>query len=114
MKKDMKRELIDESSQLSSSRWSLITCIEWGIFLAVMTIILFVVCHIIGKPLSYEFITGCTVLVSLIIGIPMAGKTGQTFSELKNHYFDKYDVKNKDKNEIYENDEKFYENKDGK
>ena len=98
MKND-KRELIDESSQLSSSRWSLITCIEWGIFLATISILAYVICHLVGRPLPNEFLGGCTVLISLIIGIPMAGKTSQSFSELKNHYFDKYDTKTSDEDD---------------
>lgn len=96
----IKRELIDESSTLSSSRWSLITCIQWGIGIAITSIILYVLCHIIGKPLPNEFLGGCTMLVSLIIGIPTVGKGVQNYSELKNHYFDKYD---NSKDEVEEN-----------
>ena len=29
----------------------------------------------------------------------MAGKTSQSFSELKNHYFDKYDTKTSDEDD---------------
>ena len=94
-----KRELIDESSTLSSSRWSLITCVQWGIGLALLVILSYVICYLIGKPLPNEFLSGCTFLISLIIGIPTVGKGVQNYSELKNNYFDKYEVPTKKEEE---------------
>lgn len=101
-----KRELIDESSKLSTSRWSFITCITWGIILSVIAILSFVICSICGKPLPDGFLGGCALIISMIVAIPTAGKTAQSFSELKNHYFDKYKT---DESALDIN-----ENKDGK
>ena len=84
------KELVDESSKLSSSRWSLVTCIRWAIVIAVISIVSFVICALIGKPLDSGFLGGCGVIIGLIIGIPTVGKTTQSFSEYGNHYFDKY------------------------
>ena len=92
-----KRELIDESSSLSTSRWSLITCIEWAIVLSFLSIISVIICHLIGKSLHDGFLGGCGVIIGLIIGIPTVGKTTQSFSEYGNNYFDKF--KDKDNNE---------------
>ena len=88
-----KKELIDESSTLSSSRWSLITCVTWGIILSVMAIIGYIVCALIDKPLSEGFLGGCGLIIGLIVGLPTAGKTTQSFSEYGNHYFDKFEKK---------------------
>lgn len=85
------KELIDESSKLSSSRWSLVTCIQWAIVIAIISILSYVVCALIGKLLDSGFLGGCGVIIGLIIGIPTAGKATQSFSEYGNHYFEKYD-----------------------
>lgn len=89
----LKRELIDESSKLSSSRWSLVTCIEWAVILSIVSISTYVICAIIGKPLPEGFLGGCAIIIGLIVGIPTTGKAVQSFSEYNNHYFDKYDEK---------------------
>ena len=85
------KELIDESSTLSSSRWSLVTCIRWAIFISILSIISVIVCAIIKKPLPDGFLGGCAIIIGLIIGIPTAGKTTQSFSEYGNNYFDKFE-----------------------
>ena len=88
-----KRELIDESSSLSTARWSLITCVEWAITLSFLSIISVIVCHLIGKTLPDGFLGGCGVIIGLIVGIPTIGKTTQSFSEYGNNYFDKFENK---------------------
>lgn len=90
MTKD-KRELIDESSKLSSSRWSLVTCIQWAIILSIISIIAYIICIVINKPLPDGFLGGCAVIIGLIIGIPTAGKATQSFTEYGNGYFDKFE-----------------------
>ena len=84
------RELIDEKSTLSTARWSLVTCIKWSIVMAIIGILSEVVCHLLGKPLPNGFLGGCCAIIAVIVGIPTAGKTAQSFGELNNHYFDKY------------------------
>ena len=106
------KELIDESSTLSSSRWSLITCIRWAIVISILSIISVIVCTVIKKPLPEGFLGGCAVIIGLIIGIPTAGKATQSFSEYGHNYFDKFDkeIKSADtstsKIDIYEDDGK--------
>lgn len=85
------RDLIDESSTLSSSRWSLVTCIRWAIILSILSIVSVIVCYVVGKPLPDGFLGGCAVIIGLIIGIPTAGKATQSFSEYGNNYFDKFE-----------------------
>lgn len=84
------KELIDESSTLSSSRWSLVTCIRWAIALSILSILSVIVCYIIGKPLPDGFLGGCAIIIGLIVGIPTAGKATQSFSEYGHNYFDKF------------------------
>lgn len=85
------RDLIDESSTLSSSRWSLVTCIRSAIILSLISIISFIICSIIEKPLPDGFLGGCAIIIGLIIGIPTAGKATQSFSEYGNNYFNKFE-----------------------
>lgn len=89
----IKRELIDESSKLSSSRWSLVTCIEWAVILSIISILAYIICSIIGKPLPEGFLGGCAIIIGLIVGIPTTGKAVQSFSEYGNNYFDKFEEK---------------------
>ena len=89
----IKRELIDESSSLSTSRWSLITCVEWAIVLSFLSIISVIVCHLVGKSLPDGFLGGCAVIIGVIVGLPTAGKVTQSFSEYGNNYFDKFENK---------------------
>lgn len=92
------KELIDESSTLSSSRWSLVTCIRWAIVISILSIISVIACAIIKKPLPDGFLGGCAVIIGLIIGIPTAGKATQSFSEYGNNYFDKFSKEDKSEN----------------
>lgn len=100
----IKRELIDESSSLSTSRWSLITCIEWAIVLSFLSIISVIVCHLLGKSLPDGFLRGCALIIGVIVGLPTAGKVTQSFSEYGNNYFDKFekekDTVNEEKSNI--------------
>lgn len=89
------KDLIDESSTYSSSRWSLITCVRWAIIISILSIVSVIICSIIKKPLPDGFLGGCAVIIGLIIGIPTAGKATQSFGEYGHNYFDRFD-KNKD------------------
>ena len=88
---EITKQLIDESSNLSSSRWSLVTCVRWAIILSIISIVSYVLCAILDRPLPNEFLSGCAIIIGLIIGIPTAGKATQSFSEYGNGYFDKFE-----------------------
>lgn len=93
---EITKQLIDESSNLSSSRWSLITCIRWAIILSIISILSYIICTLLKRPLPNEFLSGCAIIIGLIIGIPTAGKATQSFSEYGNGYFDKFEKIQKD------------------
>ena len=92
------KELIDESSTLSSSRWVLVTCIRWAIIISILSIISVIICSLIKKPLPDGFLSGCGLIIGLIIGFPTAGKVTQSFSEYGNNYFDKFSKEDKSEN----------------
>ncbi len=66
------REISDDKSSISSTRWAFATIVKFDIIIIGLSIISGIICHIIGKPLDNGFYGS----VSLLLGIPTGLVTG--------------------------------------
>lgn len=78
-----KRDLCNIDSPYSSMRWVMVTCVEWGIILAAISLIGYLVLTFMGKEVDSGFLTGAAAIIGLIIGLPSASKAAQSFAEVK-------------------------------
>jgi hypothetical protein len=78
-----KKDMIDTKSQVSSMRWALITCVQWSIILAVITVLGFFALKILNIEISDEIFGGVALLITPIMGCVSIGKATQYFAEVK-------------------------------
>lgn len=66
------REISDNKSTISSTRWAFSTIITFDIIIISLTIIAGIISHFIGKPFDSSFFGS----VALLLGIPTGLSTG--------------------------------------
>ena len=59
------REIADDNTSISSTRWSFATVVKFDIVVIFITLISYIVGHFVGKP----FDSGLASLVALLLGI---------------------------------------------
>lgn len=77
------REISDDKSTISSTRWGFATIIKFDVIAILVTIISYIVAHFIGKPFSYELFNGVSLLLGILTGILAAAKAAQGFEPHK-------------------------------
>lgn len=78
-----KKEMIGTNSHVSSMRWALITCVQWSIILAVITVLGFFALKILSIEIDDRVFGGVALLITPIIGSVSIGKATQYFAEVK-------------------------------
>lgn len=73
------RELADDKSSLSSTRWAFVTTIIFDIIIISISVISYIVAHFIGKPFDSNLISGVAVLLGVLTGIVTTSKSLQGF-----------------------------------
>lgn len=77
------REIADDKSTISSTRWAFAVTILFDIIIISITVISYIVAHFIGKPFDSNLISGVAVLLGVLTGIVTTSKSLQGF-ETKN------------------------------
>lgn len=77
------REIADDKSTISSTRWAFAVTILFDIIIISITVISYIVAHFIGKPFDSGLISGVAVLLGVLTGIVTTSKSLQGF-ETKN------------------------------
>jgi len=72
------KELIDNNTPYSTTRWAFIVCVRAGIVLAFLTLIMAIVLLILGKSVD-GLLGGSVALIGVILGIPTTAKALQGF-----------------------------------
>lgn len=78
------RELADDKSSLSSTRWAFVTTIIFDIIIISISVISYIVAHFIGKPFDSNLISGVAVLLGILTGIVTTSKSLQGFETKAN------------------------------
>ena len=78
------RELADNNSAISSTRWAFIIVIIFDIIVISATLIAYIVGHFIGRPFDSNLISGVAVLLGVLTGIVTTSKSLQGFETRSN------------------------------
>lgn len=77
------KELSDDNTSYSTTRYAFVTIIKFDIIVISLSILSFIICHLVGKPLDNSFFIN----ISTLLGIPTAlitiGKSLQGFEPSK-------------------------------
>lgn len=95
------REIADDESTISSTRWAFATVIKFDIVIILVAIIVYLVGHFIGKPLDGSFFSYVATLLGILTSIVTASKALQGFETKK------YDMPSKELNSPELNDDEF-------
>lgn len=73
------KELCDDNTPYSTTRWSFVTCTKVAIFLVIASVAAFVAMKILNIDIDEDFLTAVGVLIGIILGIPTVAKSLQGF-----------------------------------
>ena len=77
------REIADNLSTISSTRWAFGAIIKFDMAIIALTVIAYIVAHFIGKPFDNDLIQGVALLLGLLTGIITTSKALQGFEPHK-------------------------------
>ena len=77
------REIADDKSSISSTRWAFASVIRFDIFVIFLTFVVFVVGHFLGKPLDISIFGGIATLLGVPTGFIATSKVLQGFEPYK-------------------------------
>ena len=78
------RELADDKSSLSSTRWAFVTTIIFDIVIIAISVVSYIVAHFISKPFDSNLISGVALLLGVLTGIVTTSKSLQGFETKSN------------------------------
>ena len=78
------REIADDDTTISSTRWAFASVVKADLYIVVITIISGIVGHFLGKPIPNEFYASVALLLGVITGIIGGNKALQGFETKKN------------------------------
>ena len=79
------REISDDNSSISSTRWAFASIIKVDIFCVVLIIVCGLVGHFLDKPLDSSFYASSAMLLGVITGIITTSKSLQGFEPKKDN-----------------------------
>jgi len=78
------RELSDDNSSISSTRWAFVSVIKFDIAAIVITTIVYIIGHFINKPFDASLFTGVSALLGILTGLVTTSKALQGFEPHNN------------------------------
>ena len=78
------REISDNNSSISSTRWAFSTVILFDIVIISFSIVAFIICHLAKKPLDNSFFYSVGTLLGILTALVTTSKSLQGF-ETKKH-----------------------------
>ena len=73
------KDLIDDKTTISSTRWAFVTIIKFDIFMIVASVFIFCLFHIKGNPLDTSFFYAVGTLLGVLTTLVVAPKALQGF-----------------------------------
>ena len=77
------REISDNKSSISSTRWAFASVIKFDIIVIAITVIAYIVSCFIGKPFDGNFFGGIATLLGILTGLVTTSKALQGFEPHK-------------------------------
>ncbi len=78
------REIADDKTSISSTRWAFASVIKFDIAIVTLSIVAYLVGHFIGKPIEGSFFGYVATLLGTLTGIVTTSKALQGFETKKN------------------------------
>lgn len=85
------REIADNKSDISSTRWAFAVSLRFAMVVACGSIIAFVICHLLKKPLDSSFLYAVGALLGVVIGFCTGAKALQGFEKQPQDMNNKFD-----------------------
>ncbi len=99
------KDIADCKTSISSTRWAFAKVINFDIITIFMSIIAFIVCHLIGKPLNDSFFYAVGTLLGILTTLVATPKALQGFEPKKDK--EVFETKTTEKIETIQNEDKF-------
>lgn len=71
------REIADDNTSISSTRWAFATVIKFDIVVISITILAYIIAHFVGKPFDSGLVSGVAVLLGILTGLTTTSKALQ-------------------------------------
>ena len=71
------REIADDKTTISSTRWAFATVIKFDIVVIAVTLIAYIVGHFVGKPFDSGLVSGVAILLGILTGLTTTAKSLQ-------------------------------------
>lgn len=75
------REIADNDTHISSTRWAFSVIILFDIIVIAITVISYIIAHFIGKPFDTNLFNGVALLLGVLTGIVTTSKALQGFEK---------------------------------
>lgn len=73
------REIADDNTSISSTRWAFAAVIKFDIVVISVTILAYIVAHFVNKPFDSGLISGVATLLGILTVLTTTGKALQGF-----------------------------------
>lgn len=73
------REIADDNTSISSTRWAFAAVIKFDIIVISVTILAYIVAHFVNKPFDSGLISGVATLLGILTVLTTTGKALQGF-----------------------------------
>ena len=71
------RDIADDNTSISSTRWAFATVIKFDIVIISITILAYIVAHFVGKPFDSGLVSGVAILLGILTGLTTTSKALQ-------------------------------------
>ena len=77
------RDIADDNTSISSTRWAFATIVKFDIVVIAISIISGIIGHFIGKPIDSSFYGSVALLLGLLTGFSTGAKISQGYEHTK-------------------------------
>lgn len=83
------REIADDKTTISSTRWAFATVIKFDIVVIAVTLIAYMIGHFVDKPFDSGLVSGVAILLGILTGLTTTAKSLQGWEPEKDKQGDK-------------------------
>lgn len=99
------REIADDRTTISSTRWAFASIVKFDIFIIFIVIMVGLAAHFLGKDLGTDFYGSVAMLLGILTGFVSTTKALQGFENKKDNKKPEPDIIEEEKESIQDNDQ---------
>lgn len=73
------KDLADNNTSISSTRWAFVTIIKFDIVTIALSLLVYIICHLVGKPLDLAFLEKEALLLGVLTTLVSVAKGAMGF-----------------------------------